>query len=48
MMLWAIERAKQRGCASMHLTSHNERSDAHRFYESLGFVKSHTGMKKTL
>jgi len=48
MMLWAIERAKQRGCVSMHLTSHNDRTDAHRFYESLGFSKSHTGMKKAL
>jgi GNAT superfamily N-acetyltransferase len=48
MMLWAIERAKQRGCVSMHLTSHNDRTDAHRFYESLGFAKSHTGMKKAL
>ena len=48
MMLWAIERARQRGCLSMHLTSHNDRTDAHRFYESLGFSKSHTGMKKAL
>jgi GNAT superfamily N-acetyltransferase len=48
MMLWAIERAKQRGCVSMHLTSHNDRTDAHRFYESLGFSRSHTGMKKAL
>src|SRR5690349_2525296 len=48
MMLWAIERAEQRGCVSMHLTSHNDRTDAHRFYESLGFSKSHTGMKKSL
>ena len=48
LMLWAIEHAKQRGCVSMHLTSHNDRTDAHRFYESLGFVKSHTGMKRAL
>jgi len=48
MMLWAIERARQSGCISMHLTSHNDRTDAHRFYESLGFSKSHTGMKKAL
>ncbi|HEY2867603.1 MAG TPA: GNAT family N-acetyltransferase [Pyrinomonadaceae bacterium] len=48
MMLWAIERAKQRGCVSMHLTSHNDRTEAHRFYESLGFIKSHTGMKLSL
>lgn len=48
MMLWAIERAKQRGCVSMHLTSHNDRIDAHRFYEKLGFSKSHVGMKLSL
>lgn len=48
MMQWAIERAQERGCVSMHLTSHNDRTDAHRFYESLGFAKSHVGMKKSL
>jgi GNAT superfamily N-acetyltransferase len=48
MMLWAIERAKERGCISMYLTSHNERKDAHRFYENLGFKHSHVGMKRML
>jgi len=48
MMLWAIERAKEKGCTSMHLTSHKDREDAHRFYEKLGFAKSHVGMKLTL
>ena len=48
MMLWAIDRAKQRGCVSMQLTTHKDRTDAHRFYESLGFSKSHMGMKLTL
>lgn len=48
MMLWAIERAKEKGCISMHLTSHGERKDAHRFYEQLGFQKSHVGMKISL
>ena len=45
MMLWAIERAKERGCISMQLTSHVERPRAHSFYEQLGFAKSHVGMK---
>lgn len=45
MMLWAIGRAKERGCISMQLTTNNDRIDAHRFYESLGFSKSHLGMK---
>ena len=48
MMMWTIERAKGKGCASMHLTSHKDRGDAHRFYEKLGFAKSHVGMKLTL
>ncbi|MEP6848742.1 MAG: GNAT family N-acetyltransferase [Acidobacteriota bacterium] len=48
MMLWAIGRAKERGCVSMQLTSHGERTDAHRFYEQLGFSKSHVGMKLPL
>lgn len=48
MMLWAIERAKEKGCFSMQLTTNNDRIDAHRFYESLGFSKSHIGMKLKL
>ena len=48
MMLWAIERAREKGCISMQLTAHRDRGDAHRFYESLGFSKSHIGMKLKL
>ena len=48
MMEWAIERARQRGCHLMQLTSHKSRADAHRFYERLGFTKSHIGMKINL
>lgn len=48
MMRWAIERAKEKGCISMQLTSHGDREDAHRFYEQLGFAKSHVGMKLSL
>jgi ribosomal protein S18 acetylase RimI-like enzyme len=48
MMEWAIERARQRGCHLMQLTSHKSREDAHRFYERLGFTKSHIGMKISL
>ena len=48
IMLWAIEHAKEKGCISMQLTSHSERIDAHRFYEQLGFSKSHVGMKLLL
>jgi len=48
MMLWAIERAKEKGCISMQLTTNAERTDAHRFYENLGFTSSHLGMKLKL
>jgi len=48
MMKWAIERARQRGCHLMQLTTHNSREDAHRFYERLGYTKSHIGMKMNL
>lgn len=48
MMLWAIERARKRGCHLMQLTSHATRKDAHRFYENLGFNISHVGMKLNL
>ena len=48
MMLWAIERAKERGCVSMQLTTNLERTDAHRFYENLGFRGTHLGMKLKL
>jgi GNAT superfamily N-acetyltransferase len=48
MMLWAVEHAKEKGCISMQLTTNNDRTDAHRFYEGLGFSKSHVGMKLKL
>lgn len=48
LMTWVIERARQRGCALVQLTTDKSRLDAHRFYERLGFVASHEGMKLTL
>jgi GNAT superfamily N-acetyltransferase len=45
MMEWAIEESRRRGCALVQLTSDKSRVDAHRFYERLGFVASHEGMK---
>ena len=35
-------------CALVQLTSDKARTDAHRFYERLGFVKSHEGYKRAL
>lgn len=48
MMLWAVERAKEKGCVSMQLTTNNDRTDAQRFYANLGFSSSHLGMKLKL
>ena len=44
-MLFAVERSRQRGCAMVQLTSNKKRVDAHRFYERLGFARSHEGFK---
>ncbi|HEY7041003.1 MAG TPA: GNAT family N-acetyltransferase [Methylomirabilota bacterium] len=41
---WAIER----GCHLVQLTTDKRRPEARRFYESLGFVASHEGMKLPL
>jgi len=48
MMGWAIDEARRRGCALVQLTTDKARPDAHRFYERLGFVASHQGMKLRL
>ena len=45
---WAIMRAREEQCHMVQLTTNNTRSDAHRFYERLGFVASHSGMKLEL
>ena len=48
MMKWTIERARGRNAHLVQLTTHKSREDAHRFYERLGFTKSHLGMKLSL
>lgn len=48
MIDWAIEQARARGCGIVQLTSNKKRLDAHRFYERLGFSKSHEGFKLAL
>ncbi len=48
MIAWAIDRARERGCAMVQLTSDKTRTDAHRFYHSLGFTASHEGYKLSL
>lgn len=48
MVKWAIERCREAGCGLVQLTSNKVRVDAHRFYEKLGFAKSHEGFKLRL
>lgn len=45
MFEWAIERARRKNCRMIQLSTNNDRADAQRFYESLGFEASHVGMK---
>jgi ribosomal protein S18 acetylase RimI-like enzyme len=48
MVEWAIARSRSKGCYLLQLTSNIARTEAHRFYERLGFKASHVGMKITL
>jgi GNAT superfamily N-acetyltransferase len=48
LVRWAIEEASRQGCAVVQLTSDASRSDAHRFYERLGFRPTHVGFKLML
>ena len=48
MFARAIDESRRRGCALMQLTTDKARADAHRFYERLGFVASHEGLKLAL
>lgn len=43
-----VERARERGCGVVQLTSDKRRLDAHRFYAGLGFAMSHEGFKLVL
>jgi GNAT superfamily N-acetyltransferase len=45
---WAIDESREAGCQLVQLTSDKSRTDAHRFYERLGFTASHTGFKLQL
>jgi len=48
MIGWAIEQCRERGCGLVQLTTDKSRSDALRFYQSLGFTDSHDGLKLSL
>ncbi|MHC3471299.1 N-acetyltransferase family protein [Streptomyces sp. 7R007] len=45
---WAIGESRRQNCQLVQLTSDNSRTDAHRFYERLGFEASHVGFKLPL
>ena len=44
----ATDHARSLGCYRVQLTSNAARTDAHRFYDRLGFVPSHLGFKLSL
>ncbi|MCM3490156.1 GNAT family N-acetyltransferase [Alkalihalophilus marmarensis] len=48
LIKWAINRAKQRDCHVIQLTTDKKRPDALRFYERLGFKATHEGLKLEL
>ncbi|MDR3081229.1 MAG: GNAT family N-acetyltransferase [Streptomyces sp.] len=45
---WAVDESRRQGCQLVQLTSDATRTDAHRFYERLGFKASHVGFKLSL
>lgn len=48
MIGWAIQRAKEKGCGIVQLTSNMARGRAIAFYENLGFEATHVGFKMYL
>jgi ribosomal protein S18 acetylase RimI-like enzyme len=44
LVQWAVSEARARNCRLVELLTHSTRVDAQRFYERLGFARSHVGM----
>jgi ribosomal protein S18 acetylase RimI-like enzyme len=44
MVQWALGEARAKGCKLVELLTHHTRLNAQRFYERLGFQRSHVGM----
>lgn len=48
LMQAAMDRARERGCGAIQLSTDLRRTAAHRFYARLGFEATHAGMKRAL
>jgi GNAT superfamily N-acetyltransferase len=48
LLRYAIEEARRAGCYKVSLTSNKRRTEAHHFYEKLGFVATHEGFRLLL
>jgi len=48
LIKWAVDESRRQDCQLVQLTSDQTRTDAHRFYERLGFTASHVGFKLPL
>jgi GNAT superfamily N-acetyltransferase len=48
MFAWVLEKCRVEGCGIVQLTTDKSRTDAHRFYDRLGFEPSHIGYKMEL
>ena len=48
LMEWVVDLGRARGAVLAQLTTDRRRTEAHRFYERLGWVDTHKGMKLDL
>jgi GNAT superfamily N-acetyltransferase len=48
MFAWVLEKCRHEKCGIVQLTTDKSRTDAHRFYDRLGFEPSHVGYKMML
>lgn len=44
LVQWSVAESRAKGCKVVELLTHHTRADAQRFYERLGFARSHVGM----